>query len=103
MYTSSETYRLQIVAHGVDGRARWVAPTELSLHATRHASIFLSGADHFRHAPGARTMQGHLDSLAMLACGVAEPRAASIDVTLERRVTLDAPVVATRTTVTCPR
>ena len=41
---------------GLDGATRLLhtlfepAPTELSEHASRHASIFLSGADHFRRA-----------------------------------------------------
>ena len=90
MYSKSETYRVRVVARDTAGRRRQIAPTELGVHGSRDLAIYLSGSERWRHAPAGNALRRHLPDLARLGCTLGG--AASIEVTLEHRRTLDAPV-----------
>ena len=100
MFTRTGHYRLEILATEGDG-SRPVAPSALAAAAgPAPIARFLAGADHFRHHDVARaSLRRHLDAVAALACRVSG--ADAVDVTLEERATLDAPVEARHARARC--
>jgi hypothetical protein len=101
MFCKSETYRIDIVVFDERGRRRVVNPTELAEWASVDLAAFLSGADSWRHGPVGRSLAASLQGLAGLACRV-EPQLQSVEVRLERRANLDAPLQVLETRGVCP-
>jgi hypothetical protein len=100
MFAMSSTYRLSVRVSDDAGVTHVVNPTELARFARGDAATYLSGADHFRHAPVAPSLQRNLPGIALLACRTVEnPREAWTR--LETRATLDSPVVASEAKVFC--
>jgi len=100
MYSKSGTYRVSVLAVDRSGRPRRIAPTELSGHAPPELGNFLAGSERWRHAPVGPTLRRHLHEITALACKAA-PDAASVEVLLELRSTLDAPVESARAAMQC--
>lgn len=100
MFSKSATYRLRILAHEQSGESRAVAPTALAVHADPIVGRWLAGSESFRHAPVGSTIRRELADIAVLGCRVAED-AERIDVWLEERDTLDAPVRTSHAEATC--
>jgi hypothetical protein len=100
MFATSSTYRIAVRVTDGAGVSHVVNPTELARFAQGDAATYLSGADHFRHAPVASTLRRNLHGIAHLGCRtVQDARAAWIR--LEARATLDSPVEASEAMVTC--
>ena len=100
MFAHSSTYRVRVVGASTRGEPRFVAPTELAARASADLGTFLAGAESWRHAPVGPTLRSHLSEVAALGCGIA-PDLRSIDITLEERRTLDAPILRTEARATC--
>ena len=100
MFATSATYRIAVRVTDGAGTTRVVNPTELARFAQGDAATYLSGADHFRHAPVAPSLRRNLSGIAMLACRTV-PSSAAAWIRLETRATLDSPVEASETVVTC--
>jgi hypothetical protein len=100
MFSHSATYRVRVTAVRTDGVKLFLAPTALGARATRSLGTFLAGSERWRHAPVGSTVRRHLPEIAILGCGVA-PGSRTVEVQLEERRTLDAPVTATRARVDC--
>ena len=100
MFAMSSTYRVSVRVTDGAGVTHVVNPTELARYARGDAATYLSGADHFRHAPVAPSLQRNLPGIARLACRTAEnPREAWTR--LETRANLDSPVVVSEAKVFC--
>jgi hypothetical protein len=102
MFAHSATYRLRVTAIANDGKTRFIAPTELAARASPSLGTFLAGTERWRHAPVGATLRRHLPDVAELGCGIG-PGFRSIEVFLEERRSLDAPIVATQARVNCTR
>jgi len=100
MYSKSGTYRVSVLAVDHTGKPRRIAPTELSGRAPPELGNFLAGSERWRHAPVGPTLRRHLGEIAALACK-AVPNAVSVEVLLELRSTLDAPVESARAAERC--
>jgi hypothetical protein len=100
MFSKSETYRLEIDVVDTGGAKRPLSPSALAMRAGPTARAYLGGTEAFRHAPVASTIRRHLSEIGALAC--AERGAASIEIALFVRRTLDAEPSETRAKVTCP-
>jgi hypothetical protein len=100
MFATSSTYRIFVRVTDGAGITRVVNPTELARFAQGDAATYLSGADHFRHAPVASSLKRNLNGIATLACRIA-PSARGAWIRLETRATLDSPVEASEAVVTC--
>lgn len=101
MFSKSETYRLAIDVIDTEGGRHGVPPGALAPRAGRSAALWLAGTESFRHAPVGSTFRHHLAEVGALAC--AEPGAASVEIALFERRTLDAEVRETHTRVDCRR
>jgi hypothetical protein len=101
MFSKSESYRLRIVVTDRDHRKTLVNPSGLARGANTQSGLYLSGAEHFRHAPMSNSFAANLGGLATLACR-AVPAAARAHVALDSRRNLDAPVQTTSAEVSCP-
>ena len=101
MYSKSATYRVSVLAFDRAGKSRRIAPTELSQHAPAELGTFLAGSERWRHAPVGPTLRHHMREVAALACKAA-PGAAKVEILLELRSTLDAPVESVRAAEPCP-
>jgi hypothetical protein len=100
MYSKSETYRMHVVARQADGSIRRMSPTELAVRSQGSLGTYLAGAETWRHAPVGSALARDLGGLAELACSAA-PRAVSVELTLERRKTVDAPIQTNRAWTHC--
>lgn len=100
MFSRSQTYRLAVKVTDTDGNVRIVNPTELTRFTTGDTAAYLSGSEHYRHAPVGLTLRENLTVLAALACECV-PRAVHSSIVLEVRETLDAPVQTTTRDVQC--
>src|SRR5689334_8526900 len=69
MFTSSEPYRLEILAQDDSGRAWWISPTDVGVRAGGAAQAFLTGAEEFRHGPAAHSLRTHLPAIGRFVCG----------------------------------
>jgi hypothetical protein len=92
MYAHSSSFRLRIVAIDQHGRRRSIAPSSLAVQAEQDVATALGGAESFRHARQGRLLRHYLPRLAELACRVS--RTDHVELTLEDRPNLDAPIVA---------
>ena len=99
MYSKSETYRVRVVARDASGALRRIAPTQLGTLGSRELTIYLSGSERWRHAPAGNALRRFLPELARLGCRIGSP--ASVEVTLEQRRTLDAPVQTSSARAEC--
>ena|SRR5689334_18374819 len=100
MFSKSETYRLTVEVTDAAGGVHLVNPTELGRFTTREAAAFLSGAEHFRHAPAGARLRESLAPLGALACRCV-PHAKQSSIALEFRKNLDAPTETTTRSVEC--
>jgi hypothetical protein len=100
MFSKSATYRLRVLAHERSGESRAIAATALAVHADPVVGRWLAGSEAFRHAPVGSTIRRELRDIAALGCRAAE-EAERIDVWLEERETLDAPVRTSHAEATC--
>jgi hypothetical protein len=100
MYSKSETYRMRVVARQTDGSIRRLSPTELAVRSRGSLGTYLAGAETWRHAPVGSALARNLGGLAELACSAA-PDAVSVELTLERHETVDAPVQTNRVWKRC--
>jgi len=100
MFSKSETYRLTLRVTDVDGRVHVVNPTELARFTSGDTAAYLSGSEHFRHAPVGRLLRENLTVLGALGCRCVA-RATRSSITLELRKTLDAATEATTSDVSC--
>ncbi|HVU02893.1 MAG TPA: hypothetical protein VHE30_14135 [Polyangiaceae bacterium] len=91
MYARSDAFRLRIRADDGDGRAWWIAPTELAARASGDLRTVLSGTEQFQLGPQGRTLRNHLGALAGFACAAA-PGARRVSLTLSLRAREDGPV-----------
>jgi hypothetical protein len=80
--------------------SRRLSPTELAVRSQGGLGTYLAGAETWRHAPVASALARNLPGLAELACSTA-PGAISVELTLERRKTLDAPIETNRVWTRC--
>ncbi len=100
MFARSATYRIRVRVTDGDGSQQVVNPTALAPFAFGDAASYLTGAEHFRHAPVGEALRGNQRSLALLACRTV-PNARRSWLSLETRANLDAPVVETEVEVAC--
>ena len=89
MYSGSGSSRLRIAAIAADGSRRVIAPTQLAARAGHEMIPYLTGAERWRVAP-AGALRRRLADIAPLACQLHD--ATAIELTLETKRTLDAPV-----------
>jgi hypothetical protein len=102
MFAHSSTYRLRVVGASARGEPRYIVPTELAARASADLGTFLAGSERWHHAPVGPTLRRHLVQVAALGCGVASDLR-SVEVTLEERRTLDAPVLTTPARASCTK
>ncbi len=100
MFATSSTYRIGVRVTDDAGVAHVVNPTELARFARGDAATYLSGADHFRHAPVASSLRRNLPGIAHLGCRTVQ-NARATWIRLESRVTLDSPVEVSEAMATC--
>ena len=98
MYSASGSYRLRIVALRADGSRRPMAPTSLAQGAGSELVPYLTGGERWRVAP-AGVLDGRLADLAPLACRHRD--ADAVEITLETKHSLDAPIRSTTARVPC--
>lgn len=91
MYAHSASFRLRIVAIDEHEKRRSMAPSALAARAEQDVATALGGAEAFRHGRQGRQLGYYLPRLAELACRVS--RAARVELTLDDRPNLDAPIV----------
>ncbi len=101
MFSKSETFRLEISAQDADGARRYVAPTAVAQQMRGALRTMLAGAESWRHGPFGSALAGQLYGIAGVACRVSGAR--EVRVVLERRRTLDAPVVRSEIGRQCRR
>jgi hypothetical protein len=99
MFSRSDSFRLDVVATDGEGHIHLLHPAELGEHAEPALRNYLRGADRFRAWPVGPTFLARLPGLARLGC--ASGRYSLIEVTLEQRADLDAPVRRTHARVHC--
>ena len=102
MFSHSSTYRLRVVGASLGGEPRFIAPTELAARASPDLGTFLAGTERWHHAPVGPTLRRHLSEVAALGCGITSDLR-SVEVTLEERRTLDAPILRTQARANCTR
>jgi len=101
MFSRSQTYRMRVFVTDAEGLAHVVNPTQLATFADGETATYLSGTDHWRHAPVGEAFRANQASLAVLACRcVPGARMATLALDI-RKTTRD---VATTSTVqvSCP-
>jgi hypothetical protein len=104
MFSKSDSFRLTLVATDQDGGLHQLHPVELALFAEPALRFYLLGADRFHTWPVGPMLRTRLPALAAIACTRLVQRAyASIELTLEERADLDAPIRATRVRASCHR
>lgn len=101
MFSSSAAFRLELRVTDETGAVHYLHPAELAAHTEPSLGFYLRGADRFHTWPVGPTFLGRLPALAALACKLGPYRA--IELTLEQRSTLDAPVRRTHAGSVCPR
>jgi hypothetical protein len=101
MFSKSETYRLALTGIAPSGARMQLDPRSLASLLNAEAAHFLPAPAQWRHDPMAVTFRTGLPYIAALACRLGPYQ--SIDASLEERVHLDAPPVATRVRARCNR
>lgn len=100
MFSKSQTYRLSLRVTDADGATHVINPTELARFTTADTAAYLSGSEHFRHAPVGLTLRDGLPALGGLACACVV-RAELVSISLEVRRTLDSPIERSTANVRC--
>jgi hypothetical protein len=100
MFSKSETYRLTVRVTDAGGGVHLVNPLELARFTTAETAPFLSGAEHFRHAPAGAKLRESLIPLGALACRCV-PHATRSTILFEFRRDLDAATESTTRNVEC--
>lgn len=100
MFSRSDSFRLSLRATDRAGAVHILHPAELAPLSEPALRFYLSGADRFHTWPVGATFQARLPALAGLACSLGAY--ASVQLTLEQRRTLDAPVRVTHARASCP-
>ncbi len=100
MFSTSDSFRLRLLATDRTGHVHLLNPVELSSGVEPALRAYLQGAERFRSWPVGSAFQARLPALARLGC--ATGRYASVELTLERSPNLDAPLQVTRARVSCP-
>ena len=100
MFSRSDSFRLSVTAVDRVGQVHLLHPVELGDGVEPALRTYLRGADRFRSWPVGPTFAARLPELARLGCHGG--RYTSVEVTLEQRATLDAPVQVTRARTACP-
>ena len=100
MFSRSDSFRLGVTA--VDRAGQYTSCIRSSSRGGVEPALrtYLRGADRFRTWPVGPTFAARLPALARLGCR--NGRYASVEVTLEERATLDAPLRVTRARAACP-
>jgi hypothetical protein len=101
MFSKSDSFRLKLVATDGDGGVHLLHPVELARLAEPSLGFYLRGADRFHTWPVGPTVRARLLTLAALACTLGPYT--SVELTLEERANLDAPVRTTHARTPCPR
>lgn len=101
MYAGSASYRLRMAGYDEHARLRWISPTAMAARSAPDLQTVLSGAEGFRHGPQGITLRSRLPKLAALACEFS--RARRVELTLDERRNLDAPLRTTRVVRRCDR
>jgi hypothetical protein len=99
MFSKSDSFRVSVRATDRAGRDHLLHPLELGDGADPALRNYLRGAGEFRTWPVGPTFLARLPTLAERGC--ASGAYASVEVTLEQRASLDAPVQVTRARVVC--
>jgi hypothetical protein len=100
MFSRSDSFRVSVTAVDRAGQTHLLHPVELSDGVEPALRTYLRGADRFRSWPVGPTFAARLPELARLGCR--SGRYTSVEVTLEQRANLDAPIRVTRARATCP-
>jgi hypothetical protein len=100
MFSRSDSFRLSVTALDRARQVHLLHPVELADGMEPALRNYLRGADRFRAWPVGPTFAARLPALARLGCH--SGRYTSVEVTLETRATLDAPVRVTRARTACP-
>jgi hypothetical protein len=99
MFSKSDSFRLSLTATDREGHVHLLHPAELGGGVEPALRTYLQGAERFRTWPVGPTFQARLPALARFGCE--SRRYVSIELTLEQRPDLDAPVQVTRARATC--
>jgi hypothetical protein len=100
MFSRSDSFRLKLLATDREGNVHLLHPSELTRGAEPALRVYLQGAESFRTWPVGPTFRARLPALAKAGCESGRYRA--IELALEERATLDAPVAVTRAHALCP-
>jgi hypothetical protein len=100
MFSRSDSFRLSVTTVDRVGQVHLLHPVELGDGVEPALRTYLRGADRFRSWPVGPTFAARLPALARLGCH--SGRYVSVEVTLEQRATLDAPIRVTRAHAACP-
>lgn len=100
MFSKSETYRLTVKVTDTTGGVHLANPAELTRFTTGDTANYLSGAEHFRHAPAGAELRKSLPQLAALACRCV-PNAVRSSTTIDFRKNLNAATETTTGSVEC--
>jgi hypothetical protein len=100
MFSRSDSFRLAVTAVDRAGQVHLLHPVELGDGVEPALRIYLQGADRFRSWPVGPTFAARLPALATRGCRGG--RYTSVEVTLEQRANMDAPIKVTRARAACP-
>jgi hypothetical protein len=101
MFAASRSARLGIVTWDERGASRPVSATALAALAGGSLGDVLAGADHWKLVPAPRYLSAHLQEIASLACSAVRG-AKRVEVKIDLRVSLDAPVESSSAERRCP-
>jgi hypothetical protein len=101
MFSRSETYRLRAEVTDGTGVAHAINPTALATFADPETAAYLSGTEHWRHAPVGNAIRANLASLAKIACRCV-PAALEATLTMDMRKTTQQPPTSSVAHVRCP-
>jgi hypothetical protein len=99
MYSNSASYRVRIAGYDADDRLRWISPSAIAARSAEDLKVALAGSEGFRHGPHGITLRARLPLIASLACALAPVE--RVELTLEERRHLDAPVRTTHFSRAC--
>ena len=100
MFSKSETYRVSVRAVFADGATRDIDPRAIGPRVGGDLATFLPAPGTWRHDPVGLTFRTSLPLLAAFACPLA-PGALTVDIALEERAHLNAPIRRTEAYAKC--
>jgi hypothetical protein len=100
MFSRSDSFRLTVRAFDRVGAEHRLHPIELGRGTVGALKMYLRVADRFATWPAGQTFESRLPELAHNGCLAGAYT--TVDVKLERRTTLDAPVHSVHARVICP-